>query len=211
MADLILAPVKPCIKCGACERDKRGNCKLCIKARVSAWRLANRDKVKATASAWLAANADKAKATFVAWRSANIDRIRAQTAAWTAANKEKTKAYSAEWSAANFSRRKATSALWVAANPEKRRVYMQNRRARKSAVGGKLSVGLAEKLFRLQKGKCPCCGLQLGDNYHMDHKMPLALGGEHADDNMQLLTASCNLKKHTAHPVDFMQSRGFLL
>lgn len=188
--------IRPCIKCESTERYKSGACKACTRRTKAIWRETNADKIKTTRSAW---------------RSLNADRIKAQTTAWTLANKEKSKAYNAEWAVANFTRRKAANASWVAANPEKRRVYMQNRRALKCAVGGKLSVGLAEKLFRLQKGRCPCCGLPLGDNYHMDHKMPLALGGEHEDANMQLLRASCNLKKHTAHPVDFMQSRGFLL
>lgn len=56
-----------------------------------------------------------------------------------------------------------------------------------------------------------CCGLPLGDNYHIDHIMPLALGGSNTDDNIQLLRQRCNNQKCAKHPVDFMQSRGFLL
>jgi hypothetical protein len=41
--------------------------------------------------------------------------------------------------------------------------------------------------------------------------MPLALGGSNTDDNMQLLRAICNYHKYTKHPIDFMQSKGFLL
>ena len=74
-----------------------------------------------------------------------------------------------------------------------------------------LSVGLSAKLFKLQKGKCPCCKQPLGDDYHLDHKMPLALGGTNTDENMQLLRSICNLQKHAKHPVDFMQERGYLL
>lgn len=55
------------------------------------------------------------------------------------------------------------------------------------------------------------CGKPLGDAYHLDHVMPLALGGSNTDDNMQLLRDRCNLQKHAKHPVDFMQERGFLL
>jgi 5-methylcytosine-specific restriction endonuclease McrA len=53
--------------------------------------------------------------------------------------------------------------------------------------------------------------LPLGDNYHIDHIMPLALGGSNTDDNIQLLRQRCNNQKCAKHPVDFMQSRGFLL
>ena len=72
-------------------------------------------------------------------------------------------------------------------------------------------MDIVEKLLKLQKGKCPCCSLPLGDDFHLDHKMPLALGGDHVDDNMQLLKARCNMQKRASNPIDFMQSRGFLL
>jgi 5-methylcytosine-specific restriction endonuclease McrA len=79
------------------------------------------------------------------------------------------------------------------------------------ASGGKLSPDLAERLYELQGGKCACCGKPLGEKYHLDHIMPLALGGANTDDNMQLLTARCNIQKSAKHPIDFMQERGFLL
>ena len=63
----------------------------------------------------------------------------------------------------------------------------------------------------LQKGLCPCCRKPLGNDYHMDHIIPLALGGSNGDNNIQLLRSECNLEKQAKHPVDFMQSRGFLL
>jgi 5-methylcytosine-specific restriction endonuclease McrA len=100
---------------------------------------------------------------------------------------------------------------WAKANPEVNRIKAQNRRALKRVNGGKLSKGLAEKLFKLQKGKCPCCHQPLGENYHLDHIVPLALGGSNTDDNIQLLRSSCNNQKSAKHPIDFMQQRGFLL
>lgn len=252
----ILAPVRPCIKCGATERYKSGACKACEKARTDAWRVANPEKAKNHRAAWAAANPDKIKATQAAWyeankdkhnasvsewraansdhvaalgaawRAANPDRKKATDAAWRVANQDKRKARNAAWNAANPGRNKASNAAWREANPDKaksitaawreanpeaKRIYDQNRRARKKASGGTLSKGLAAKLFKLQKGKCPCCKQPLGDDYHLDHIMPLHCGGSNTDDNMQLLRAVCNMQKHVKHPIDFMQSRGFLL
>jgi hypothetical protein len=146
-------------------------------------------------------------------------------AAWHASNREQQNAYSAEWKASNPERHAAHAvkyraknpekasdcvSKWIAANPEARRIYKHNRRARET--GGKLSTGLSDRLFKLQRGKCACgCKHPLGDDYHLDHRMPLALGGTNTDDNMQLLTATCNLQKSAKHPIDFMQQRGFLL
>ena len=99
---------------------------------------------------------------------------------------------------------------WFAKNPDKRAIYQHNRQA-KITESGRLSSDLASKLYKLQKGKCACCSSPLGDDYHLDHIMPLALGGLNVDGNMQLLTATCNMQKNTKHPIDFMRSKGFLL
>jgi hypothetical protein len=219
----------------------RSHCKACVNIASAAWYTANTERVKASGAAWHAANKDRvkankaalhaanpgrAKATAAEWRKANPDKARASTAAWYAANAEKARATAkawrdanpdkirakgAAWRKANPERCKALGAAWEKANPESRRIIYLNRRARKLAVGGKLSVGLADKLFKQQKGKCPCCRKPLGDNYHRDHKTPLALGGANEDWNIQLLCAPCNLSKGKKHPIDFMQSKGFLI
>ena len=133
-------------------------------------------------------------------------------AAWQKANREKAKAYSAKWYAANRESHKAMKAAWYAANPDAVRIHSHNRRAREREAGGTLSAGLAERLFKLQRGKCACgCKQPLGDDYHMDHRMPVALGGANEDWNIQLLTAKCNMQKQAKHPIDFMRERGFLL
>lgn len=223
------------------ERYANGGCKPCGRARAlkwaasnpeaakakgAAWRAANPEKSKAFSAAYRAAHPDRAKASSAAWRAANPDKVKAKGSAYYLANKEYINARNSAWSAANQEKRKACSAAYYAANkeyesvrsaayraanPEKNRIREHNRRARKREAGGKLSPDLAAKLFKLQRGKCACCGKPLGNDYHLDHRMPLALGGTNTDDNMQLLRSICNLQKHAKHPVDFMQERGFLL
>ena len=150
-------------------------------------------------------------ASTAAWRSANPWRRRAADAVYYAANTGRKKATNAVRYDSNSERIKASTAAWKKANPESSRIYSHNRRARILEVGGNLSTGLADKLLKLQRGKCACCGEPLGDKPHLDHIMPLKLGGSNTDGNMQLLRAVCNLQKSTAHPVEFMQKRGFLL
>lgn len=200
---------KFCGKCGhETERTNGGVCKPCQRAYNFAYSTANKDKLRAKQAAYRAANLEKIRAKDAAYCAANRERARARAAAWYAANPEKIAAYRA----ANRDKIRAANVAWNAANPLNRRINEQNRRARKRATGGKLSPGLAEKLFKLQRGKCACgCKQPLGTDYHLDHRMPLALGGEHADHNMQLLRATCNNQKYAKHPIDFMQQRGFLL
>lgn len=136
------------------------------------------------------------------------------TRKWNKENPEKSKEQGRAWRLANPDRKRELDAEWHKNNPckDRRRINNQNRRARKREVGGRLSQGLAERLFKLQRGKCACgCKQPLGDDYHRDHIMPLALGGSNTDDNIQLLRATCNLQKRAKHPVDFMQQKGFLL
>lgn len=220
--------MKFCPKCQCeTERYKSGDCKPCTRvreakrqaanpeknrARSAAWRAANAELVKAKSATYRAANKDKLAAAKAAYYVANAEKIKSRTAAWHAANKEKARANKAAWKAANPEKVRAGNAAYLQSNLDKHRANQHARRARKSASGGKLSIGLAEKLFKLQQGKCACgCSQPLGDNFHLDHIMPLALGGSNTDNNIQLLRARCNVSKGAKHPVEFMQKKGFLL
>lgn len=229
---------KTCTKCGEIKAldefskdsskcDGLGShCKACNKLSNAAWRSLNHDRKKASdaaryaknperasvsAAKWRAANKERKKASDAAWRKANSDRAKATTAAWIKANPERREAITAKYRSAHPDRCMAATLAWQKANPESLRIHKQNRRARKREIGGRLSNGLAKRLFALQRGKCACCGKPLGTNYHRDHIMPIALGGANTDDNIQLLRARCNQQKNSKHPIDFMQQRGFLL
>lgn len=196
------------------------------RARAAKWREANPGKVRDSKSKWYSKNRDKCNARSAAWYLANREKIRlseaekyaanpeiakARSTKWCAENKDKRMEYVARWREVNKDKAIAYNAAWRIANPELLRIYRQNRRARKLASGGKISKGIIEKLFKLQRGKCACCGEPLGDDYHLDHIMPLVLGGPNIDSNIQLLRSTCNQQKHAKHPIDFMQQRGFLL
>lgn len=193
-----------------------------VKACQKSYRVANSEKIKQKDSAYRAANQDKAKVYQASYYQENRDALIAANAEYQAKNpevgiqyrkknKEVLKAKATAWRLANTERVALTAAAWAKANPEARRINQHNRRAKQTQISGTLSRGLSAKLFKLQQGKCPCCKQPLGDDHHMDHKMPLALGGSNTDDNMQLLRATCNMQKYAKHPIDFMQERGFLL
>lgn len=145
------------------------------------------------------------------YRTANPEKVKAVVDAWRLENKSKANELSTSWYLSNREKAISNSARWKKENTSSVLGHNHNRRARVKNAFGKLSVGLSAKLFALQRGKCACCGLPLGKDYHLDHIMPLALGGHNTDDNVQLLRKRCNLQKNKKHPVDFMQSRGFLL
>ena len=110
-------------------------------------------------------------------------------------NKEKVSFRGSEYYQRNKGRIDLKNARYHREHPEIRKRSSHVRRALKKKLGGILSKGIIEKLFEQQLGLCPCCGLTLGDDFHLDHIMPLALGGTNTDDNVQLLRAKCNLQK----------------
>lgn len=96
-----------------------------------------------------------------------------------------------------------------ARNPEKVKEWRGKRRHGK--VMPRLPRGTISNLKVLQKNKCAVCKVSISGGYHIDHIMPLKLGGKHEPLNLQLLCQHCNLTKSAKHPVDFMQEKGFLI
>lgn len=175
------------------------------------WREENPEKVKASSAKWYAANSQKVSIYTKLWYESNKERALATRATWKAENKERALAGTKAWQAKNRDKVRAAVKKWQQLNPDAVKSIGHNRRAREKQASGRLSPDLSKRLFALQKGKCACCKKPLGKNYHMDHIMPLALGGTNTDDNIQLLRAKCNNQKYKKHPVDFMQERGYLL
>jgi len=153
-----------------------------FKARRSAYNAATRDPVR---------NRENAKA----WAEANRDRKRANNAAWRADNAELLRQIRANWKTRN---------------KERIRIYKQTRRARAASSVGVLSIDIAARLGKSQRGQCANCRKKFGE-YHIDHIVPLALGGANEDSNVQLLCPPCNWRKNAMHPIDFAQQEGRLL
>jgi len=195
--------LKSCKKCGAELKGQGGRCLVCRRE----YHAKNAAKINAKKAEFRSANPEKTRAERAAYWVANAERIKAARAA----DSKRLKEYKATYYAANAERLKAQQTAYNAKNPDRRRSAWQNRRSRKLQSGGVLSNGLAGRLFELQRGKCACCRCDIRNGYHLDHIMPLSLGGPNADENMQLLCPQCNMQKSAKHPIEFMQQRGFLL
>ena len=100
-----------------------------------------------------------------------------------------------------------------ALHKEKCKSYQHARRARmKGAKCGNYDIEIEKRLWVLQHGKCAICHVDLHHlGHHVDHIMPLSRGGFHENSNLQLLCPTCNLSKGAKHPIEFMQTKGFLL
>lgn len=210
------------------------------RAREAAYRSAHREQARERSAKWRAENPERHKESLRRYREQNLERIKEAQKRHREANRERIKEYLANWYATNreyaieYARQRReedrerdrqyarqwyhrnrqrgmqSRRKWWASNPGKKRVYHQNRLARKRAAGGRLSSDIIEKLMRLQRGKCACCGKKLVA-YHLDHIVPLALGGPHKDSNMQLLLPECNMRKGAKPPEEFFRSTGRLI
>jgi 5-methylcytosine-specific restriction endonuclease McrA len=122
------------------------------------------------------------------------------------ANRKRINAYVQSWREKNRDHCRELDAAWARKNKAKRTEYRHIRRA-----AGEFSYAVIPELRQLQKGKCAICAGLLTKFIEIDHIMPVALGGTNERTNLQLLCRTCNRSKGAKHPVDYMQSRGFLL
>lgn len=107
-------------------------------------------------------------------------------------------------------KRQALLRTWRARNVERCREQAIldgcRRDARKKENGGSPSRGIRRLLFEFQRGVCVYCESPLTPAAHLDHIMPLALGGSSDDENLQLLCPTCNVAKGMTHPVEFVKN-----
>lgn len=106
------------------------------------------------------------------------------------------------YEAATRDRIRARQRLWSAANRDRCHTYCRNRKAARRNNGGKHTAADVQAQYERQKGRCFYCSAKLG-TYHIDHVTPLSKGGSNGSENLVIACPTCNMRKHTAHPMDF--------
>lgn len=105
-------------------------------------------------------------------------------------NKERKAAYYKEWMKKNPTKPAENVRNWRKNNPVERRLLNQARRAKTRGV--KICK---EEIVNWESRLCGICNEYIEDKYHIDHIVPLAKGGLHAQDNLQLAHPICNMSK----------------
>jgi 5-methylcytosine-specific restriction endonuclease McrA len=122
-------------------------------------------------------------------------------------NREARAAYDAAYYVRNCERIKA----YKKASPDKRKAARANSEAKRRGADGKYTPADIRQILKSQKGKCAYCRIVIGDNYHIDHIVPLTKGGTNWPRNLQVTCGPCNLAKHARDPITHAQSLGLLL
>jgi len=182
--------MKTCIKCGSNEFYERGDCAPCARANAKQWRLDNKERAAEAYKKWAAKNKERISETYKRWREKNMEE----------ANKHN-RAYRAKYP----ERARAASDNWKKANPEAAAAIKENRRCRIMGQGGTFTKDDVFKLRETQGDKCAVCRKDISAKRHIDHIMPIALGGSNNPDNLQLLCPPCNHRKAAKHPEVFMR------
>lgn len=114
----------------------------------------------------------------------------------------------------NIDRHNSYNRNWFRKNKEKRSSYEAARRAKIAKTGGFHTADDVSFILIRQKWRCaePTCETDLKKSgYHVDHIMPLALGGSNWPENLQCLCQRCNNRKHAKHPIEWARENGRLL
>lgn len=122
-------------------------------------------------------------------------------------NKERYKSEARKWQLAHPEKRRETNHKYYKSHPEVRmRTWVMRRQRVRQAPG----VHTAEQLVALLKAQCFSCAICKADltktKKHADHIVPLCSGGSHDIENIQILCASCNVKKGKKNNQEFIES-----
>ena len=117
---------------------------------------------------------------------------------------EKNREYMRALAISDPERVRATNAIasttYRKVNKEKVRIIHANVRARRRNAEGYYTAGDIAAIYSRQSGLCVYCDAALSEGYHVDHIMPLHLGGSNWPDNLQCLCPTCNVRKGAKHP-----------
>lgn len=117
---------------------------------------------------------------------------------WNRNNPERSKANFKRSYERNKERRYILQKKWIADNIEAHRAYQRAyiaaRRAKMKCVEV-LPIDY-DAIHARCAGVCGICDRPIKDKFEYDHIMPIALGGAHSTDNLQISHPSCNRTKN---------------
>ncbi len=200
-----------CVECSALKSKMWYSDRERGAAKARKWRAENPEREKLSKQKWIEANPDRIAEYERRYRLKNTDARAKACRDWYYRNIERQRSRSLEYRNANIEECRAKSSKYNKENPERIAALARNRRAKISGNGGKHTADDISAILKMQRGKCAYCRINLGKKRHVDHVIPIALGGSNGRENLQILCVPCNKTKSAKDPIVFAQSLGMLL
>jgi 5-methylcytosine-specific restriction endonuclease McrA len=124
--------------------------------------------------------------------------------AWYFSTIDERRAYGKKYRTKNHDTILARGRDYYAKNPEKALARWHTRRARELNAEGFYTPADIELLLKTQHGKCWWCGSQVGDEYNIDHRVALSIGGTNWPNNLCISCPSCNKSKGSKLPSEWI-------
>lgn len=200
---------KPCKRGHVSERYvSNTECYMCsiseeAKAKMKAWRKSAKDHI----AEYEKNNKERLSKRFATYRNKNKEILQEKIKKWRQDNPQKI----LDGRAAYYKKHRLEILKKARENPEARRCAVRNRRARIKKSQGTHSKQDVLKILKYQNRKCANCARCVASKYHVDHVMPIALGGSNSPENLQILCPKCNLKKNKKHPDVWAKENGRLI
>jgi hypothetical protein len=166
--------------------------------RTRKYRETNPEKCRESKRKHYEANREKENIRCQEYRKANPDKMKSLRKNWCEVNKEHRAEYNREYYENNRDIILAKQSEYSKANPEIYNTAGAKRRALKKST-------ITDDPWELRQISILYADCTKG--YHVDHIMPLALGGRHELANLQHLEAWMNLSKKDKHPDNWNDPR----
>jgi hypothetical protein len=181
-----------------------------IVASKKAYYKANKEKLNARSKAHREASDKEQLAAYQkAYYKANKEKLKAYSKAFRETNKEKISIYQKAYHEANYER--GSGKAYYEANKEKINAYhkayrethkasalaypAKNRALKRQAILPTTDNELIKNLYKQRAVMTE----ENGEPYHVDHIIPLSIGGAHHQDNLRVITAKENREKHNKY------------
>jgi hypothetical protein len=181
-------------------------CKKCVKE----YRFKNRERIKKQRAQFYRDNKERINQTNREYYGKNKAEMNAKMRKWRKDNLEKAKAYNIKHYHSHRQERIEYSINWIKENPDKYKEYVrkhhqnhlpEHAERQRRRYAQKINNGCEKtdyrEIYERYNYTCQICGKEnlSGFDLTIDHILPIAKGGPHVAENLQVACRSCNCRK----------------
>lgn len=193
---------------GKFRKGLRPECTVCKRAEARAYSDTHREQRREYGQRYRQENVLKEKERHRVYRQENRAAINERDRAYYQAHIEEEHSRGRYYRLRHRKQRQVYEKNYLRAHLVEHRAKAHRRRARLRGNGGThtaADIALQLKTQTDKRGSLLCwwCGRQIIGSFHIDHRIPLAKGGNNAPENICIACPKCNLSKHDKLPQEW--------